>query len=585
MAEKLLKEYLYGDLLAPEEGYATDFAVGMTYSLGFDALLTAYLAFGMLDDVSDDALGMPHLLLDAVSRSSDKVVLFCNKGGIAVPSKVQKVHSLLERNIYEVFDRNDLSANFHPKLWLIREVKKDDADKKQIKLIVTSRNLKFTDTIDCVACLKGEVGDKVHDDKHKPLADFVMDIAECSNIIDDRKEAVRNLVDDLMKVERFEVSGPFEDYDFIPYVFNSRSRFPLGSHDGNIHLQGKCTIVVSPFIDLNVLKKINPRKKKDKYLITRREYVTNDVLEWFTKVFVCDEDVAASGADLHAKMYHIWSNRNNQYLFLGSANATYSAFNRNAEFLLRLKYKYGNINDKEFLSGFYSEGDPDSRFVQMTEDDLIGQDTASATEDVGRLLEKTLKELICDEGLKAVVEPVDGKCYSITVTSTKADSSVYIAPMQRASDVKPWSQTVVFDGLELPELSEFYVVSVTGADGVHIEKVIKIPTDGIPADRDRSIYKGIIRNPKDFYTLLGLMLSDVPYSYLIGRMNDISSEHKASEGNDKIIYTDLYESLLRTAASEPEKIGRIQDLMKRLDEDVVPEEFSRLIAHFVEAIQ
>ena len=585
MAEKLLKEYLYGDLLAPEEGYATDFAVGMTYSLGFDALLTAYLAFGMLDDVSDDALGMPHLLLDAVSRSSDKVVLFCNKGGIAVPSKVQKVHSLLERNIYEVFDRNDLSANFHPKLWLIREVKKDDADKKQIKLIVTSRNLKFTDTIDCVACLKGEVGDKVHDDKHKPLADFVMDIAECSNIIDDRKEAVGNLVDDLMKVERFEVSGPFEDYDFIPYVFNSRSRFPLGSHDGNIHLQGKCTIVVSPFIDLNVLKKINPRKKKDKYLITRREYVTNDVLEWFTKVFVCDEDVAASGADLHAKMYHIWSNRNNQYLFLGSANATYSAFNRNAEFLLRLKYKYGNINDKEFLSGFYSEGDPDSRFVQMTEDDLIGQDTASATEDVGRLLEKTLKELICDEGLKAVVEPVDGKCYSITVTSTKADSSVYIAPMQRASDVKPWSQTVVFDGLELPELSEFYVVSVTGADGVHIEKVIKIPTDGIPADRDRSIYKGIIRNPKDFYTLLGLMLSDVPYSYLIGRMNDISSEHKASEGNDKIIYTDLYESLLRTAASEPEKIGRIQDLMKRLDEDVVPEEFSRLIAHFVEAIQ
>lgn len=585
MAEKLLKEYLYGDLLAPEEGYATDFAVGMTYSLGFDALLTAYLAFGMLDDVSDDALGMPHLLLDAVSRSSDKVVLFCNKGGIAVPSKVQKVHSLLERNIYEVFDRNDLSANFHPKLWLIREVKKDDADKKQIKLIVTSRNLKFTDTIDCVACLKGEVGDKVHDDKHKPLADFVMDIAECSNIIDDRKEAVSNLVDDLMKVERFEVSGPFEDYDFIPYVFNSRSRFPLGSHDGNIHLQGKCTIVVSPFIDLNVLKKINPRKKKDKYLITRREYVTEDVLEWFTKVFVCDEDVAASGADLHAKMYHIWSNRHNQYLFLGSANATYSAFNRNAEFLLRLKYKYGNINDKEFLSGFYSEGDPDCRFVQMTEDDLIGQDTASATEDVGRLLEKTLKELICDEGLKAVVEPVDGKCYSITVTSTKADSSVYIAPMQRASDVKPWSQTIVFDGLELPELSEFYVVSVTGADGVQIEKVIKIPTEGIPADRDKSIYKGVIRNPKDFYTLLGLMLSDVPYSYLIGRMNDVSSEHKASEGNDKIIYTNLYESLLRTAASEPEKIGRIQDLMKRLDEEVVPEEFSRLIAHFVEAIQ
>ena len=30
MAEKLLKEHLYGDLLSPAPGYSTDFALGMT---------------------------------------------------------------------------------------------------------------------------------------------------------------------------------------------------------------------------------------------------------------------------------------------------------------------------------------------------------------------------------------------------------------------------------------------------------------------------------------------------------------------------------------------------------------------------
>ena len=45
MAQRMMQEHLYGDLLAPTQGYHTDFAMGMTYSLGFDALLTAQLAF------------------------------------------------------------------------------------------------------------------------------------------------------------------------------------------------------------------------------------------------------------------------------------------------------------------------------------------------------------------------------------------------------------------------------------------------------------------------------------------------------------------------------------------------------------
>lgn len=71
--------------------------MGMTYSLSFDAMLTAYLAFGMLGDMDEESMQSPYLLLDAITKCSDKVVVFCNKGGIAVPPSIRKVYSLMEK--------------------------------------------------------------------------------------------------------------------------------------------------------------------------------------------------------------------------------------------------------------------------------------------------------------------------------------------------------------------------------------------------------------------------------------------------------------------------------------------------------
>ena len=179
MAEKLLKEHLYGDLLAPTPGYFTDFALGMTYCLSFEAMLTAHLAFGMLGEMDDNVIQSPHLLLEAITKSSEKVVVFCNKGGIAVPPTIRKVYSLMERNIFEVFDKQNNKANFHPKLWLIREINNDDKKDVLLKLIVTSRNLAYTDTIDCIACLTGKVGSgSVKNEKHQPLVKFIKSVVD-----------------------------------------------------------------------------------------------------------------------------------------------------------------------------------------------------------------------------------------------------------------------------------------------------------------------------------------------------------------------------------------------------------------------
>lgn len=267
MAEKILKEHLYGDLLSPTYGYTTDFAMGMTYSLSFDAMLTAYLAFGMLGDMDEESMQSPYLLLDAITKCSDKVVVFCNKGGIAVPPSIRKVYSLMEKNIFEVFDKYNIKANFHPKLWLIREISNDDKRDVLLKLIVTSRNLSYTDNIDCITCLTGKVGPaSVRNKKHLPLIQFIKSVVKESNICDGQKKLVFKLANDLERVEGFDVDAPFDDYDFFPYLFDYD--FGVGSVED--YLVGTESIIVSPFVDKKCSQDLTPKTNANEYLLQER---------------------------------------------------------------------------------------------------------------------------------------------------------------------------------------------------------------------------------------------------------------------------------------------------------------------------
>lgn len=305
MAEKLLKEHLYGDLLAPTPGYSTDFALGMTYCLSFEAMLTAHLAFGMLGEMDDNVIQSPHLLLEAITKSSEKVVVFCNKGGIAVPPTIRNVYSLMERNIYEVFDKKYNKANFHPKLWLIREVNNDNRKDILLKLIVTSRNLAYTDTIDCIACLTGKVGPaSIKNEKHQPLVAFIKAVVKESNISEEQRKSVLKLANDLERVEQFDVDAPFEDYDFFPYLFD----YDFGVKPVEEYLVGTESIIVSPFLDKTMLSRLNPENKCNRTLITRKEYVDRSIFDKFCNkggIYVTLDDLASRGMDLHAKMYHV----------------------------------------------------------------------------------------------------------------------------------------------------------------------------------------------------------------------------------------------------------------------------------------
>lgn len=580
MTDKLLKEHLYGDLLSPTPGHSTDFALGMTYCLSFEAMLTAHLAFGMLGEMDNNVIESHHLLLDAIAKSSEKVVVFCNKGGIAVPPTIRKVYSLMERNIFEVFDRRNHKANFHPKLWLIREINNDDREDALLKLIVTSRNLSFTDTIDCIACLTGKVGPtSVNNKKHKPLIDFIRSVVKESNIGNDQKKSVSKLAADLARVEKFNVESPFEDYDFYPYLFN----YDFGLPQAEDYLVGTESIIVSPFIDKTMISRLNPDNRCNRTLITRKEYVDKSIFDKFKNkggIYVTLDDLACRGIDLHAKMYHVWNGRNEQYLYLGSANATTSAFERNGEFLLRLKYKYGNTRSAQFLSNFYENGNSDSKFTPLHEP---SENASSAIR--WDAAESAMKELMCAEDLKARITRHRNGRFSIIVASNsmRLANDVFIAPLQKKELLQRWSGRVTFEDLKADELSEFFIISATTPDGTHHNAVVKIETTGMPSDRDQEIYKGIIKSSKDFFRLLEIMLTDTPLQYISTEI--LHTEHTGNgiKPEESLSFPNLYEKMLKIAATNPKQIQEIGRLINKLSDDVVPPAFMKMYKLFVSA--
>ncbi|MDE5876964.1 MAG: hypothetical protein K2H47_05650 [Muribaculaceae bacterium] len=581
MADKILQEHLYGDLLAPTQGYSTDFALGMTYCLSFEAMLNAYLAFGMLGEMDDNVIQSPHLLLEAITKSSEKVVVFCNKGGIIVPPTIRKMYSLMERNIFEVFDKQNNKANFHPKLWLIREINNDNKKDVLLKLIVTSRNLAYTDTIDCIVSLTGKVGSaSVKNKKHYPLVAFIKSVVKESNIGEAQKKSVLKLATDLERVEKFDVEAPFEDYDFYPYLFD----YDFGLQQVEEYLVGTESIIISPFLDKTMLSKLNPEDRYNRVLITRKEYVDKNIFDKFKNkggIYVALDDLASRGMDLHAKMYYVWNGRNEQYLYLGSANATTSAFERNGEFLLRLKYKYGNTRSAQFLREFYEKNSSDSKFMPLNEplemaSSVIKWDVA----------ESAMKDLMCAEDLKArITHHRDGR-FSVVVTSDirTLPNDVFIAPLQKKELLQLWTGRVAFEDMEIDELSEFYILSASSPNGIHHDSVIKIETIGMPSGRDKEIYKGIIKSKKDFFRLLELMLTDTPLQYISSEVLLREYGSKGTGSDESTIFPNLYEKMLKIAATNPKQIQEIGQLVSKLSDDVVPAAFIKMYKQFVSAI-
>ena len=591
MARELLKDLIYGEQLV-SAGCKVNFAVGLTYSLNLEAMLTVPLAFGDLGELDNSVKLSPAFLLEGIRRSSDKIALFCNKGGIHVPSETRTIYSLLESSIFEVQDGNDIFSNFHPKIWLVKET--DKGGDEWLKLSVMSRNLDFSTCLDICCSIRGHIEKRRSlrgVEKHKPLKDMLLWLSEYAPKA--KADEVCQLAEQLDYVDRFKLDTPFqtedvernedEGYDFFPFVYGKEEFSAYGNYLQK-YLPGDRILVVSPFIDITTLSWLTSRKKdynyesKNSILITRKEYVTQEVFEQFEQVWVPNDtmlDNTTANVDLHAKMYltqRLTGDDLGYTLYLGSANATVNAFKKNVEFLIRLHYKR-TTNDriKELLEEITSE----HRFVVMDAPNPEASNTRPSNE----------KELVLKRAVgclrKAVIRTSNKEgFYDIDLSVRgKYDNDIQIRPLQCKGLWQPISNQVLFKELSVHLLSEFYVIRIPSEDSF-IELVAKVKTSGMPANRDEAIYQSIVTKKEELLDYVAFMLSDRPSEFFFEQQMLKENKKYADGAVSNTITMPLYEQLLKTASTNPEQITEVQKFIKKMKQDIVPEELTKILQMF-----
>ncbi len=598
----------YGQVLAPPDNYTLDFAVGTTYSLDLDALIGACIALGLSEETDSDLMKNPICLLEALRTTSDKVALFCEGSQIHMPNNVTPLYILLEKMVFQVntVKHRGISKypSFHPKFWLLRYV--DENKNPLYRVVVLSRNLTFDRSWDVTFCMDGTVnGRKTL--KTTPIIDFLSYLTHQLPSDENAKEKqkkVRILQKELPYVHFDLNSKEFEDFAFLPvgvkdangkfYNTEAAPFYPL--FQDTFHE----LLIMSPFLTGSVIKDFNDRNTyishTDYMLITRAMSLSKLKKEDCSnfRIFtmkdavvdgesaISEEETQIQKQDIHAKIFMVRKN-SDSYLYLGSLNSSYNAINGNVEFMIMLKSKNRWLNLSKLSASLFG-GTEDGLANPFQEVTLSENMTVDKDDEVQSVLDGYIKEINRMKP-KATVVPIEDK-FDINVAFEKFVDSEYtvkISPLL-SNKTEDLSENVIFTSVSLMQLSEFYKISVSDGSKT-VTRVLMIQTEGLPEDREKAVVSSIVDNKECFYRYIAFLLGD---SFVMSALEySTDNEVLGTNQNRKTVRLPaLYEKMLQTAATAPERFKEIDYLIKAISSDgVIPEHFEELYNTFKKAVK
>lgn len=600
-----MNDLVYNEIVA-SPGFELEFAVGTTYSLDADIFLALSLSFGRQGEITDADFQNPVRLLEGLRQATNRIAIFCNRGGLQPPKRRNPLYAMLDKCVFEVINNKEPLANFHPKLWLIKERSLDNRELRQLKLIVLSRNLTNDTSLDVAVAMTAPIGKAIKPElqrKHEPLKRMLEELAPFAN--PDKRKKIKRLIGDIDYLGEFELDREYVDYDFIPLHFGRNLNEDV---DFRKELPGHKMMIVSPFLDkaetavhkgmevetpVSWLNEFSPNQEK--ILLTRLESLTPGIMELYSgenkEVWVLSpiaEQNDIMPMNLHAKMYFSFRpRRGGVYLWLGSANATHSGFYRNSEFLLRLTLRRGKKQFQTFKDEFCHEKKQLCRRI-----DFLPENVDTPLKDQ-TLAIKVRKNLIRPNNLSAEVEESDNG-YLVKVRARRIKDIpgiIKIAPIQEPSnerELNPETKECIIPVSRVINLSELFILSVCPLESCEAEPVkivIKIPTKGIPEDRDNRIYSSIIDTREKFLNYIEMMITDRPLEQAALVASFGEGGRVGGNGVDNSRYVSLYESLLRIVAVNPEKLEDIQDLVDHLDSRVIPPSFRQMAEMFKNSLK
>lgn len=592
----------YGQVLAPPVNYKLDFAIGTTYSLDLDALVGACIALGLAEETDSDLMKNPVCLLEALRATGDKVALFCEGGQIHLPGNVTSLYILLEKMVFPVTTAKRKGVakypSFHPKFWLIRYV--DEKNNYLYRAVVLSRNLTFDRSWDVTFCMDGKKT-SAETVKNNPVGDFISYLIKQLPETDyaaEKQKKMKSVIRELKNVEFSLDSKEFTDFDFIPFGIGSQ----YGSDQKPLYTLLEDSFheafIMSPFLSSGVIKNFNERSKwmehAEYVLITRASELGKlkpsdcSNFEIYTmkdavvdgEGLISEETSDIQKQDIHAKIYMLRKGSDSS-LYLGSLNASHNALHGNVEFMIKLHSKNRYLNLTKMKESLFGTDESESPF-QLAQ---FNNKQIDEVEEKANLLDGVIKD-INRKTLGAVIKE-NGERFDVSVSFEPINSEyeISVSPLL-SKKTATLAETVVFTDLELTQLSEFYKISVSDGNQT-VSRVIMIPTENMPDDREKAVVSSVVNDKKCFYRYIAFLLGDNLVVSALESMDMNESGSSASQNHNKPIQLPaLYEKMLHTAATNPERFKEIEYLIKSISSDgVIPEGFEQLYNTFKKAVK
>lgn len=587
------------DLLRPPAGYDLDFAVLTTYTLDLEASLALPLSLvARADNGLEELLADPLLLLEALRRAGEKIHVFVDRAGIAVPRQRRELYAMLEPSVHPVCAPG--GGAFHPKVWVLRFLSEDGAI--LVRVAVLSRNLTFDRSWDIALASEGSPKPKRQTPGSRPLAELVRHLpALCeespSTSIADKVEA---LADEVARTAFRAPDGFFDD----PIEFHVLG---LGGQQAAGRLWqpisgGYDMIAVAPFVGSSALDSVAGMGEGQRMLVSSREELDklpDSVMEGWNRVCVMsdaaldemEDENAGRPSELHAKFLaveHGWD----VTWWVGSANLTFAAFSgRNVEVMAALSARKGRRNGNSgygigrFLeSGFEALCEPHRRGVPATESAEMAEALERIEAARDALLDADLSVVCSPSGpnwnwslegaLRRPVPDVDVKAWPISLAEEQALllelPLVWTLPIER-----------------LTRLVAFRLhVSVPGVDDIAL--TLSLPVQGMPEDRLHHVLRSLIGDSERFMAFLRALLGglDGMIDWAHGRdANGDGAPWSDGPGDDTLL-----EGLVRAASRDPERLEPVRRLIEdfrstKEGRRIVPDAFLDLWSAVEEALR
>lgn len=588
----------FGESIRPEPDYNFDFVIATTYSLDLEALLFLPVSLFNGKDLITDK-NITNELLATITQIPKKAMIFCQKGKIKSPPYYSNLLAYWEKSIFEITpDKYDES--FHPKIWLIRYVHKKNKNIKKYKFICTSRNITFSQDWDTAVMINAEVGKKKIS-SNKPLLDFLNYLQKKSG----------NQIPIFIKKEilylDFENDLAGKTLEFFPII--KGNNHPLLT----VENQFDKLLVISPFLDIttfnNYLKKAHQvdffsssnefSKLSQSILVNKNIYQFNPNLEKNIRAhetsneqniddtsLIADDDlqeIFEFGQNLHSKLY-VSQNKTQVSWFVGSANCTCAAHDRNIEFLTKISGSKKQLTPADTLKSILLKAEKSSEGIFIPYDpnnlELDDGDKEYISEQQIRKINHELSSLKING--KLVINAENTYDIFITINTEILQESLMSNVKFRLlscnkNDVRIINKNQVsyeFKGFHLKELTPFLVFEIY-IDSQLIQSFVRTFDIELPEERLKKLLSFLIGNKERLMKYLAYLLSKEEILNL-GRIdmdmtNKQSNQSHIVNSRDSITIP-LYEKLLYALSRDRDSLQQVITLMDTMREEYIEEQ-------------